>query len=104
MGSVYEWGMDDPNWDRLNYEQPFRKFHLPGAGFFTYECMEETAREMAGRGTEDDRMKIEAFRIAARKQVFRTPGARDCLWYTVSKADEFFEEAVKDAESEGMNL
>ena len=33
MGSVYEWGMEDPNWDRLDYEQPFRKFHLPGAGF-----------------------------------------------------------------------
>ena len=97
MQSVYEWNMDDPNWNRLNYEQPFRKFHLSGAEFFTYECMEETARNMAGYGRdiEDHRMKIEAFRIAARKLVFRRPGARDCLWYTISKADEFFEEAVK---------
>ena len=21
MGSVYDWAMDDPNWDRLDYEQ-----------------------------------------------------------------------------------
>lgn len=54
MGSVYEFGMDDPNWDRLNYEQPFRKFHLPGASFFTYTCMEDTAMMMAGR----ERMRI----------------------------------------------
>mmetsp|Transcript_10726 Transcript_10726/g.16328 ORF Transcript_10726/g.16328 Transcript_10726/m.16328 type:complete len:346 (+) Transcript_10726:85-1122(+) len=100
MARVFEWNMDDPNWHRLDYEQPFRKFHLSGADFFTCECMEETARDMAGRGTEDDRMKIEAFRIAARKQVFNTPKARDCLWYTISKADEFFEEAIMSADSE----
>ena len=101
MGSVYEWNMDDPNWDKLNYEQPFRKFHLSGAGFFTYECMEDTARMMAGRGTDEDKIEIEAFRIAARKQVFNTPGARDCLWYTITKADEFLKEAIEHSESEG---
>jgi len=101
MGSVYERNMDDPNWDRLDYEQPFRKFHLSGASFFTYECMEDTARMMAGRGTDEDKMEIEAFRIAARKQVFNTPGARDCLWYTITKADEFLKEALEHSESEG---
>ncbi len=100
MGSVYEWGMMDPNWDRLDYEQPFRKFTLSGAGFFTHECMEETAMDMAGRGAEDNRMKIEAFRIAARKLVFSRPGARDCLWYTLSKADEYLEEAIENSDSE----
>ena len=100
MGSVYEWNMDDPDWYRLDYEQPFRKFKLSGASFFTHECMEETAMDMAGRGTEDDRMKIEAFRIAARKLVFTRPGARDCLWYTISKADEFLKEAIEHADSE----
>ena len=90
MGSVYDWAMDDPNWDRLDYEQPFRKFNLSGAEYFTCQCMEETAMEMAGRGAEDNRMKIEAFRVAARKRVFTKPGARDCLWYTLSKADEYY--------------
>ena len=54
--------------------------------------------DMAGRGTEDDRMKIEAFRIAARKQVFSTPGARDCLWYTLSKADEYLDEVIANGD------
>lgn len=102
MQSVYEWNMMDPYWNRLDYEQPFRKFHLSGAEFFTYECMEDIARDMAvcGGDIEDVRMKIEAFRIAARKLVFRKPGARDCLWYTISKADEFFEDVIKRFESE----
>ena len=32
---------------------------------------------------------IDAFRIAARKVFFRAPASRDCLWYTLTKADEF---------------
>jgi hypothetical protein len=83
MGSVYEFGMDDEDWDRLDYEKPFRKFNLPGAGHFTYECMEDTAHDLAGNET------IDAFRIAARKVYFRAPASRDCLWYTLEKADEF---------------
>ena len=83
MGSVYEFAMDDPNWERLDYEKPFRKFTLPGAGHFTYECMEDTAHDLAGNET------IDAFRIAARKVFFRAPASRDCLWYTLEKADEF---------------
>ena len=93
--------MDDPNWDRLNYEQLFRKFHLSCAGFFTDECMEDTAMMMAGRGTDEDKMMVEAFRIAARKLVFDRPGARDCLWYTITKADEFLKDAIEHSESEG---
>ena len=82
---MYESTMWDPNWDPLNYEQPFRKFHLSGAEHFTYECMEDTASayELAYDGT------INASRIAARKVFFRAPASRDCLWYTLEKADEF---------------
>ena len=100
MGTVYDRWMDDPDWHRLDYEQPFRKFHLSGAGYFTRQCMGRVAMDMAGYGTEDNRMKIEAFRIAARKQVFHTPGARDCLWYTITKADEYLKEAIENADSE----
>ena len=56
--------------------------------------------EMAGRGAEDNRMKIEAFRIAARKRVFNKPEARDCLWYTLSKADEYLEVAIANGDYE----
>ncbi len=101
MGIVYEQGTLDPNWDRLDYEQPFRKFHLSGAGFFN-GCMEETARNLAGRGTADNRMRIEAFRIAARKRVFTEPGlVRDSLWYTLSKMDEYLERIENAAREEG---
>lgn len=68
----YMW---DDNWDKLNYEQPFRKFSLPGAGHFTYECMEETAMDLAHQGT------IDAFRIAARKVTFRAPDVSDFKVY-----------------------
>ena len=88
MQSVFEGA--DHDWYRMDYEEPFMKFTLSGAASFTSEYMEEAAIEMAGRGTEDDRMRIEAFRIAARKRVFSSPAARDCLWYTISKADEYF--------------
>ena len=84
MGSVYERAMWDDNWDKLNYEQPFQKFHLSGADFFTYECMEDTAYDLALKNGG-----IDAFRIAARKVFFRAPASRDCLWYTLTKADEF---------------
>ena len=65
MGSVYEGAMWDDNWDRLVYEQPFRKFHLSGADFFTYECMEDTAYDLVHKNGG-----IDAFRIAARKVFF----------------------------------
>ena len=97
MGSVYERGTLDPIWDRLDYEQPFRKFTL--APLFRHECMEWAARNLAGRGTEDDRMRIEAFRIAARKQVFTTPGAKDSLWYTLSRSDKYLEH-IENADME----
>ena len=84
MGGVYERAMWDDNWDKLNYEQPFQKFHLSGADFFTYECMEDTAYDLALKNGG-----IDAFRIAARKVFFRAPASRDCLWYTLTKADEF---------------
>ena len=100
MGIVYEEGTLDPNWHRLDYEQPFRKFHLAGA--FFNGCIEETARNLAGRGTEDDRMRTEAFRIAARKRVFTRPGlVRDSLWYTLSKMDEYLERIENAAREEG---
>ena len=108
MQSVFEGASYDPNWYRLNYEQPFMKFTFSGAATFTSEYMEEAAIEMAGRGTEDDRMRIEAFRIAARKRVFSSPAARDCLWYTISKADEYYmkggyENAFPEEEYESLS-
>ncbi len=93
MGSVYEWCMDDPDWYRKDWEQPFRKFHLSGADFFTYECMEDAAYALA-RGS------IDAFRIAARKVFFGAPASRDCLWYTLEKADEFASRCSDDEEED----
>ena len=81
--NVYKYTWVYLPFERLDYEKPFRKFNLPGAGHFTYECMEDTAHDLAGNET------IDAFRIAARKVYFRAPASRDCLWYTLEKADEF---------------
>jgi hypothetical protein len=77
MQSVYN--DRDLDWDRLNYEQPLRKFKLSGADRFT-EFMEEKVGELAW-GMAD------AFRIAAREVFFKNPGARDCLWYTIEELD-----------------
>ena len=82
MQGVYEFAMWDSNWDRLNYEQPFRKFSLPGADFFAGECVGDTAHELARDGAYFD-----AFRIAARTVVHRAPASRDCLWYTLDQAE-----------------
>ena len=70
----------DMDWDRLNYEQPLRKFNLPGANRFT-EFMEEKSLELMWGGMAD------AFRIAAREVFFKNPCSRDCLWYTIEQLD-----------------
>lgn len=84
MGSVYDlnYCKDNwDNWDRMNYKQPLWQFTLPGAGLFT-GFVEEIACDLAGHG------KIDAFRIAARKLYFKCPRSRDCLWYTLDRADK----------------
>jgi hypothetical protein len=70
-----EGAMFQDDWEILDYEQPFRKFHLKirGAEMF-HRCMEEIAHELANNSTTD------AFRIAARVKVFNAPCSRDCLW------------------------
>ena len=70
-----------------NFEQPFYKFGLNGAGRFKYECIEDMARDLAWN--QDKLGSVDAFRIAARKVFFGAPASRDCLWYTIVKADEF---------------
>jgi hypothetical protein len=78
----YPWG-----WDRLNYEQPLRKFDLIGAERFA-RFMKVKAGEFVQRGMDDDAWGMaDAFRIAAREVFFKSPGARDCLWYTIERVD-----------------
>ena len=79
MQRVYECDQSLPDYD---YDQPFRKFEHRLAQFFTCECLCETVAELAEANS------IDAFRIAARKQIFRAPAARDCLWYTLYMADK----------------
>ena len=88
MGFVYTCDLSIPEYD---YEDPFRKYEHTHASFFTYECMEGTAHQLAGDG------RIDAFRIAARKAFFLAPNSRDCLWYTLKKADQF---AAQEEEEE----
>ena len=107
MQGVEMAGMSDPNWDRLCYEDPFHKFHCSTAGSYT-SMMEETAMELA-----ENIISIDAFRIAARKIVFRNPhGNMDCFWYTLEKANEMIsqyefcskvrvEEGEEDDDSDG---
>jgi hypothetical protein len=71
------------NWDSAD----IREFHLRGADMLTKNLvrnMEDTAHELAGTFTT----LPDAFRIAARKIFFRAPASRDCLWYTLKRADE----------------
>jgi hypothetical protein len=77
MQSVYN--DRDMEWDRLNYEQPLRKFKLSGADRFTEFVSEKTGELVWGMA--------DAFRIAARDVFFKNPGARDCLWYTIEELD-----------------
>jgi hypothetical protein len=63
MQSVYN--ERDVDWDRLNYEQPFRKFNLSGAERFK-RFVEEKAGELVW-GMADP------FRIAAREVFFERP-------------------------------
>ncbi len=77
MQSVYN--NRDMDWDQLNYEQPLRKFNLPGADRFT--------EFMAGRASELEWGMADAFRVAAREVFFKNPGSRDCLWYTIDQLD-----------------
>jgi len=46
--------------------------------------MMETSEELASSSTG---VPIDAFRIAARKLVYRDPCSRDCLWFTLAEAD-----------------
>jgi hypothetical protein len=78
----YPWG-----WNRLNYEQPLRKYSLNGAGRFT-RFMKVKAGELVQGVMDNDAWGIaDAFRIAAREFFFKNPGARDCLWYTIEQVD-----------------
>jgi hypothetical protein len=78
----YTANVDDSieEWDRLDYEQPLRKFNLDGAYNFT-GFVHDMAHDLVHRGMAD------AFRIAAREVFFKRPGARDCLWYTIEQVD-----------------
>ena len=67
---------------RLDCGHPFRKFHLPGAELFV-TFMEEVAHSLVRHGGTD------AFRIAAREVLLEAPESRDCLWYTLERADAF---------------
>ena len=70
----------EEEWDRLDYEQPLRKFNLDHSYSFTGFAYEK-ACELVNDGLAD------AFRIAAREVFFKRPGARDCLWYTLEQVD-----------------
>jgi len=94
MGSVYDLNDCTDNWDRMIYKEPLWKFTLPGAGLFT-GFVEEMACDLAGHG------KIDAFRIAARKLYFERPLSRDCLWYTLDRADKL-EALFKSEEDENL--
>ena len=67
---------------RLNCGHPFRKFHLPGAEMFV-TFMEDVAHSLVRHGGTN------AFRIAAREVYLEAPESRDCLWYTLERADAF---------------
>ena len=68
------------DWDRLKYEQPLIKFKIIGSQRFV-KFMKVKAGELVWEGMAD------AFRIAAREVVLISPGARDCLWYTIEQVD-----------------
>jgi hypothetical protein len=80
MGYVIDMNCCDDDWDRLEYEQPLRKFNLDGADRFT-GFADSCAYHLVRGGMAD------AFRVAAREVFFKRPGARDCLWYTLEQAD-----------------
>ena len=81
MGGVYNCCWDLVEYD---YEDPFRKFEHSLADFFIGECVCPTAYALARGGHGG----IDAFRVAARQIVASRPGSRDCLWYTIVRADE----------------
>ena len=80
MGCVFDMNCCDDDWDRLEYEQPLRKFNLDGADRFT-GFADSCAYHLVRGGMAD------AFRVAAREVFFKRPGARDCLWYTLEQVD-----------------
>ena len=80
MGPVYENYCMDPDFVWKEFYEPFHKFGLDGARFFTYECMHAVAMNIASSDT------IDAFCLVARKMLFDTPNARDCLWYVIHTA------------------
>lgn len=90
MGSVYDCDWSLPKYD---YNKLFHKFKHSLASFFTNECMHDTAHQLA----YSDGV-IDAFRVAMRKIFFRAPSSRDCLWYTLEKADEL---AAREEGDEG---
>ena len=71
---------DEDEYARWEYEQPFMEYK--GEVGFVQNCLEPTVKELVANGT------IGAFRIAARKIFFREPCSRNCLWYTLERADE----------------
>ena len=100
MQSVYTRYTSDDNfeeWDRLEYEQPLRKFNLSGADRFT-EFAYTKACELANEGMAD------AFRVAAREVFFKRPGARDCLWYTLEQVDSIVVKNAKVPEEKDTSV
>jgi hypothetical protein len=49
---------------------------------------------------------VDAFRIAAREVFFISPGARDCLWYTIEQVDSMskFTKYIKAADTAEIKL
>ena len=80
MQSVYEREMGE-DFNRLSYEQPFKKYDLCKLVTPATQRMHALAQRIVYNGS------LDAFRVAARKMLYHSPTSRDCLWYTLEKAD-----------------
>ena len=96
MGSnyLYDFSMCKDNWEQLNYKEPLSKFTLPGAGLFT-GFVEGMVCNLTGH------RKIDSFRIAVRTVYFKRHLSRDCLWYTLHRADKL-EALIKSKEDTNL--